>query len=543
MGALNLGKVATGKLEAQATAEAFHSQIERILSSAGFAGSRQLREFLLYVGEAALQGRTHISQEELARAVLGLGDSFNPLDDASVRKIATRVRKRLQEYYAKEGRDDPVIVTLPVRHYLPQFHFRGQPGAAGDSTPTEWLEEAHEAPPRRLRYRVFVAAGALVVLTCIVWVWKRPEESNLASFKIKTGRGDFMHQTLDVPASGIQLGPPVPESCDVTVRLRFLPEVACQQAGLMIFENPDQYVKLGRQFLARAELEFGQEIRGRYQKPHGTFSFDPHGQTGQPVWLSIRRRQSNFRAFSSLDGFHWTPVGNELLMPDPMPNARLAIYAHNGRTAAPSTTAVFDSLSIGEEFHSRSPGQVGGDDLAGWELVSNCADGAGAEFEPGALVFRFSRGPQGCLTNLLRPVPKADWTVSSRMDFLPEDGGTAGLTVVGSLGRFRLIRWDLNGGSVSAEFPTRNQVNQPDFPGSPPLVLRLDCRDGVITPSWSRDGVRFRTLDYRVPIQSLGAELRVGLHLSRSTWASKPVAPLVRFSYFRQHIIRLANFR
>lgn len=524
------------------TLEAYRRQIERVANSAEFSGSRQLREFLSYVGEAALEGRHHVGQEEIANAVLGRGDSFNPLDDASVRKIATLTRKRLQRYYENEGVNDAVVITLPVRRYLPQFRLRGDAAALAEPPAVEWPEDARE--PGRRRFLPWTAvAAALALVALAIWVWRRPEGSPRNSFVIQTSRGDFMHQTLDLPPNGIQLGPLVPENGDITVRLHFIPESAYQQAGLLIYESPDQYVKLGRQFLSRAELEFGQEIRGKYEKPPGTFTFDPEGQTGQPVWLSIRRRGSSFRAFSSQDGIHWRPVGNELVMRDPMPNARAAIYAHHGRTEAPPATAIFDSLSIGEEFHDRQPGPVNPGGLAGWQITTNCPEGAGVGFDPSALVFSFGASPQGCRTDMLRPAPKGDWTVSAKVDFLPENGSAAGLTAVGSLGQFRIIRWDLNGGSVSAEFFTKNQVNQPDFPGSPPLVLRLDCRDGVITSRWSRDNLHFQTLDYHVPARTLGEDLRVGLHLSRSTWVSQPVLPPVRFSYFREHATKLVNFR
>ena len=69
----------------------------------------------------------------------------------------------------------------------------------------------------------------------------------------------------------------------MTARLVFTPERATQQAGLLIYGDADRYVKLGRQFLARPQLEFGMESYGRYTKPAGTFAYDPDAQTPAPA--------------------------------------------------------------------------------------------------------------------------------------------------------------------------------------------------------------------------------------------------------------------
>ena len=69
---------------AEENAEAYRRQVQRILASQEFVTSRQLREFLQYVSEAALEGRTHVEQVEIAEKVLQRGKEFNPLDDASV---------------------------------------------------------------------------------------------------------------------------------------------------------------------------------------------------------------------------------------------------------------------------------------------------------------------------------------------------------------------------------------------------------------------------------------------------------------------------
>jgi hypothetical protein len=85
-------KVETSDLRIDA--EQCRRQLRRIMDSRDFASRRQLSDFLLYVSEAAFQGRTHLHQIEIAEHVLHAKD-FNPIEDASVRKIATLTRQLL----------------------------------------------------------------------------------------------------------------------------------------------------------------------------------------------------------------------------------------------------------------------------------------------------------------------------------------------------------------------------------------------------------------------------------------------------------------
>ena len=110
-------------------AEACRRQVQRILASHEFVTSRQLRDFLQYVSEAAFEGRTHLDQIEIAEKVLQRGKDFNPLDDASVRKLGTALRQRLDRFYETDGSQDPVRISLPVRSYVPVFELRNSASA------------------------------------------------------------------------------------------------------------------------------------------------------------------------------------------------------------------------------------------------------------------------------------------------------------------------------------------------------------------------------------------------------------------------------
>ncbi|WP_106754930.1 hypothetical protein [Pannonibacter carbonis] len=102
--------------------------LHKILTSPEFASADQLRAFLRYVVEAAVgaQGQepaqaVTLKGYTIATEALGRGADFNPTTDPIVRVEAARLRKRLQDYYAGTGRDDPIRIDIPKGSYAPQF--------------------------------------------------------------------------------------------------------------------------------------------------------------------------------------------------------------------------------------------------------------------------------------------------------------------------------------------------------------------------------------------------------------------------------------
>ena len=538
-------------LRSEADVEIFRRQIQRILASSEFAQSRQLRDYLTFVGEAAFQGRTQIDQIEVAEQVLHRKD-FNPVDDASARKLATLLRQRLDHYYSGEGAADEIRVVLPTRSYIPIFdvvrhpELDPAPAPAPQQQPVPTLEIAVQPPAvRTTRPSVgrlaLLGIAAAIVLAGVGILRLRSVPAAAPQFVFQTEGGDIMHRENNAKPSAIRIGPAVSLWDQVTVRMKFLAERATQQAGLLIFRNADEYIKLGRQFNSRPQMEFGVETGGTYRKPVGTFVYDASGQNGEPVWLSIRRNRSNFTAWISSDGASWNKFGNDLELADAA-EARVALFAYNGRADAPSTNAVFDQLSVGTEFFGTDPRASISESLAGWRIVSD-ADSPSPYLDAASLVFPFSATEKAYAMQLLQLVPAGDWTVTTKLDFLSVNGVSAGLSFRGNRSHFRLIRWDLDGGSITAEHLGHRQANRRDFEGSPPVILKVRCEDGVLLSSFSRDGVTFQDLPLRVPIAMLGDKVEFGLEASKSTWSSGLDLPPARFAYFRRELQRLANYK
>lgn len=98
-------------------------QLRRILQSNAFRAAEGLRNLLAFVVEEALAGRgENLKEYILGAMVLGKGDTFDPKLDPIVRVQIRRLRDRLQEYYATEGRRDPIVIDLPKGTYIPAIH-------------------------------------------------------------------------------------------------------------------------------------------------------------------------------------------------------------------------------------------------------------------------------------------------------------------------------------------------------------------------------------------------------------------------------------
>ncbi len=102
--------------------DAVLAQLSRILASGDFARSRRMRQFLRFVVIETLAGRAdRLKEFTIATEVFGRDESFDPRNSALVRVEASRLRRRLNEYYHGRGRADPVKIALPVGSYVPRF--------------------------------------------------------------------------------------------------------------------------------------------------------------------------------------------------------------------------------------------------------------------------------------------------------------------------------------------------------------------------------------------------------------------------------------
>ncbi len=101
------------------------AQLDRILSSSAFSGSDRHRQFLAYVvGQALKDDTSKLNEFVLGFEVFNRGEKFDPRIDSIVRVEARRLRERLKKYYDEEGRDDPIVISMRPRSFIPQFEKR-----------------------------------------------------------------------------------------------------------------------------------------------------------------------------------------------------------------------------------------------------------------------------------------------------------------------------------------------------------------------------------------------------------------------------------
>jgi len=117
-------------------AEFVQKELERILASPAFTQSQRLSRFLRFTVDQFIRGEgDKLKEYHVGTAVFDKDDSFDPRTDPIVRVEAGRLRSKLKEYYAAEGRDDQVLIDLPKGSYAPVIQRRIKPSVAAAEVP------------------------------------------------------------------------------------------------------------------------------------------------------------------------------------------------------------------------------------------------------------------------------------------------------------------------------------------------------------------------------------------------------------------------
>jgi hypothetical protein len=101
------------------------TEIECILHSETFRSSDVLRRLLRFLADKTLSGKGEgLKEYTVAIEALQKPPTYDPKHDSTVRIQVSRLRQKLGEYFQGEGKDDPVIVTLPRGHFKLVFEIR-----------------------------------------------------------------------------------------------------------------------------------------------------------------------------------------------------------------------------------------------------------------------------------------------------------------------------------------------------------------------------------------------------------------------------------
>jgi hypothetical protein len=160
--------------------------VRRVASSSTFERSPRLRAFFIHVCRCALDNKPEAATEQqVGICVYDRPPGYNPNEDNIVRSQARLLRLKLEHHFANEGKNEPIIITIPKGRYLPVFETRLEQPVVLHGVP----------PPERGRPRrsLQILAGVAVVFgLAIVWLGYR-------SFKAAPGTP----HTSVAPASAV----------------------------------------------------------------------------------------------------------------------------------------------------------------------------------------------------------------------------------------------------------------------------------------------------------------------------------------------------
>ncbi len=163
----------------------------RIAASKGLCKSNFLPNFLLYICEQHLIGNSQeITEQRIGTKIFHRASNYNPGEDNIVRSYARLLRKRLDEYFEQEGREEPVRLIVPRGGYVPIFESHSErrrssatPSQAADkepesAAPVVLAATVSPAPTGRIRSSwPFVLLGILIGASLVSAIWFFPRHS------------------------------------------------------------------------------------------------------------------------------------------------------------------------------------------------------------------------------------------------------------------------------------------------------------------------------------------------------------------------------
>lgn len=101
-------------------------ELNAILSSGHFSGSKRYPALLKYVVSKALDGHSEgLKERTLGIEVFDRPPDYDTNADPVVRFSASEVRKRLAQYYSEDGESSVLQIHLPLGCYVPEFKPKG----------------------------------------------------------------------------------------------------------------------------------------------------------------------------------------------------------------------------------------------------------------------------------------------------------------------------------------------------------------------------------------------------------------------------------
>ena len=142
------------------------AELASVISSRTFSRAHNLTAILNYVCQEYAKGRSAgIKEYNVAVQALGREATFDPTTDSVVRVEVSRLRKRLEQFYAEEGTSHEIMIQLPDVGYSPRFVRRTREESPELVTGNE-VPVPPSAQTSNRKHRII--AGAILLLVAAV---------------------------------------------------------------------------------------------------------------------------------------------------------------------------------------------------------------------------------------------------------------------------------------------------------------------------------------------------------------------------------------
>jgi hypothetical protein len=144
--------------------------VERVASSSYLSKSARLRGMFHYLCVRVLdESAEDIHEHEVGHRVFGRPLDYDTAADNIVRVHASTLRKRIEQYFANEGSDEPVVIDIPKGNYAPVFRERRE-------TERPVPVSLQPAIKRQFDWRIWLLASLVIIFasaTLFLW-FRRP---------------------------------------------------------------------------------------------------------------------------------------------------------------------------------------------------------------------------------------------------------------------------------------------------------------------------------------------------------------------------------
>lgn len=114
--------------------------VRRICASTAFQKSPQLAKFLNYVYRRGEEGRAaELNEQHLGVALFERRSGYDPGDDSIVRSHASRLRRKLEEYFELQGASEALRLVIPRGSYAPCFFSAPAPPPLQENPPAAFV--------------------------------------------------------------------------------------------------------------------------------------------------------------------------------------------------------------------------------------------------------------------------------------------------------------------------------------------------------------------------------------------------------------------